>query len=479
MKLKELLRGIKYLDSKGDLNVDILSLSQNAQKESLGGLLFCYKGVKFDTHDFVNIFKEKGYVAIVVERFLEIDLPQILVKNTRKVMPKICDKFFNNVSKKLHFIAVTGTNGKTTTTSIIYQILNNAGTKSALIGTSGVLYDGKMLSPTLTTPDTVDFFYLLNDFIKSGIKYVVMEVSAHALSLDKLKGIKFDISIFTNITQDHLDFFRNMGNYSRAKLKLFTSHYTKFAILNTDDKYGYMFSHILNIPFTTYGIDAPAQNFAMDISCSLSGSRFLVNSMDTIFDISTPLICKFNVYNILGAITACLKIGIDADVVYKTIQSLSPISGRMNVYTLKNDAIAVIDYAHTPDGLEQAIKNLKSLSQGRIITLFGCGGDRDRLKRPKMGYIASILSDFVFVTSDNPRFEDPIQIIRNITDGIKGNNFTCITDRKECLNTALNSLNSGDILLIAGKGAEDYIDIKGQKKHYSDYDVLKSYLKRN
>lgn len=476
MNLSKIIRNIKYIDKRGDCDVEVLSLSQNAQKKCDRGLLFCYKGVKYDTHDYYQIFKDNGYVALVVERFLDIDLPQILVKNTRKVMNKMCNTFFLGVKDKLHFIGVTGTNGKTTTTSIIYQILSNAGEKVALIGTSGVFYADKALPPLLTTPDPVDLFYLLDDFYKNGIKYVVMEVSAHALSLDKLRGIKFEISLFTNITQDHLDYFSNMGNYSRAKLKLFSPLYSKYAIINTDDRYGYMFSHIVSIPFTTYGITSPAENFAMDISCDLSSTSFLAHCDDKIFDITTPLICKFNVYNILGAMTACLKLNVDSDVVFKTVKNLKSIAGRMNVYRLSRGGMAVIDYAHTPDGLEQVLSNLRCLTDGNIYTLFGCGGDRDRLKRAKMGKIASILSSHVFVTSDNPRYEEPEDIMENIIDGIEGDNFTAIVDRKECILRALNSINSGDVLLIAGKGAENYIDIKGKRLPYSDLDVLEPFI---
>ena len=478
MKLSSIIKNVKVTKIIGNIDVEIDTLSQSAQKEVNNGLLFCYKGVKYDTHDFASTFKANGYVALIVEREVNIDLPQVVVKSTRKVMTKMCNNFFHNESKKLHFIGVTGTNGKTTTTSIIYQILSNADKRTALVGTSGVFYLDVSLPPSLTTPDTVDFFYLIDTFYKAGIEYVVMEVSAHALSLSKLSGIKFDVSIFTNITQDHLDYFGNMGNYSRAKLKLFSRSYSKFAIINTDDRYGYMFSHILSIPFTTYGISSPAQNFDMDITCNIDGTHFLVNSMDTIFDITTPIICHFNVYNILASITTCLYLGIDSDIIYKTISHLNKIKGRMNVYALDNGAYAVIDYAHTPDGLEQALKSLRPITSGRLISLFGCGGDRDRLKRPKMGYIASMLSDFVYVTTDNPRTENRDQIIAQIVDGMRGNNFTTEPDRETAIHAALDFIKSGDTLLIAGKGCEDYIDIGGHKIPYSDEQVLKEYIER-
>lgn len=477
MKLSQLIKHIKYVSHKGDLDIEITSLSQDAKRCNKDCLLFCYKGVKFDTHDFVEQIKQTNFACLVVERYIDIDVPQILVKNTRNVMPKICNTFFGNVLKKLKFVGVTGTNGKTTTTSIIYQMLSNAGHKVALVGTNGIKYDGKSFCSSLTTPDTIDLFYHFADMAKCKVEYVVMEVSAHALDLNKVKGIKFDVSIFTNLTQDHLDYFNNMGSYARCKLKLFQKNYSKYAIINTDDNYGRLFSRVISIPHTTYGIDDVADNFAIDINMSLSSTTFVANVLDNIFDIKTHLLCKFNVYNILASMICAIHLGVDNDVIYKTLLTLDHVDGRMNKYVLTNGAVAIIDYAHTPDGLEQVLTSLRNITNGRIITIFGCGGDRDRLKRPKMARVVSTYSDYSVVTSDNPRNEDISKIISNILDGMVGNRYVVEQDRKKAIAKGFELSNKGDVILIAGKGVENYIDIKGQKIPYSDYDSIKSFLK--
>ena len=477
MKLLDLIKNIAYIDSKGDLEIEITSLTQDATKQNIGALLFCYKGVKFDTHDYASTFASLGFCALIVEKFVDSPLPQILVKNTRNIMPKVCEVFFGKPSKKLKFIGVTGTNGKTTTTNLIYHFLTFSGKKCALIGTNGTKYLDTFLPSRLTTPDTVDLFYMLDTFVKSGVEYVVMEVSAHALDLKKLKGIHFDVAIFSNLTQDHLDYFGNMGNYAKCKLKFFQKSYSKYAIINTDDKYGRLFSKLLTIPFTTYGIKDVADNFAIDINYSLSGTSFVANIYDNVFDLKVPLLCEFNVYNILSSMLCAKYLGIENDVLYKAVLCAPKVDGRMNVYPLKNSSIAVIDYAHTPDGLENVLKGLFLLPRKRIITIFGCGGDRDRLKRPKMGQVASLYSDYIILTSDNPRTESPNAIISNILDGVKTKNYQVIVDRKSAIDYAYSISGPSDIILIAGKGAEDYIEINGQRKIYSDYESILPYIK--
>ena len=476
MKLKDLIKKLSYLSTKGSLDVEVTDLSQSLNKKGKNTLLFCYKGAVHDTHDFCKELKSGDYACLVVERFLDLPITQILVKNTRNIMPKVCNTFFGNVTKKLKFIGITGTNGKTTTSSLVYNILQNANMPCALVGTNGIKYAGKFFEPHLTSPDTVDFFYYLYDMALCGIKYVVMEVSAHALFLNKYKGVHFDISLFTNLTQDHLDFFCSMGEYAKAKLKLLQKPFSKFAIINIDDRYGEMFSHIIKKPFTTFGLHNPSDNFAMDINYSFSSTHFIANVFDNVFEINTPLICEFNVYNTLGAMCIAKKLGVDNDIIFKTISNPDSILGRMNVYKLKNGAYAIIDYAHTPDGMEKVLSSIKNIAKKRIITLFGCGGDRDRLKRPKMGKIASALSDYVFVTSDNPRLESPSKIIANICDGITLKNYEVEENRTLAIQKAVQFSQSGDIILILGKGEENYIDINGTKIPYSDRESISPFI---
>lgn len=477
MKLKDLIKKIKVLDYKGNLETEIYALSQKATDKKEKYLLFCYKGVNFDSHDFVNNARANGCVALIVEHFIEdCDLTQILVKNTRNIMPIVCKTFFSNVQKKLKIIGVTGTNGKTTTSTLLYEILSLK-YRTALIGTNGVFYNDKKLNFNMTTPDTVDLFYLLDDFVKSNIEVVVMEVSAHAIDLKKIKGLRFEYGIFTNLSQDHLDYFKTMGKYALCKLKFLNKTYCKNCIINTDDSYGEMFAKICNSKVYTYGIDNPCQNFAININMNISGSNFFVNVFDSVFEIKTNFVCRFNIYNVLAVIICARLLGIDEKKIKSCLSKIKRIDGRLNIYKLKNNSVAIIDYAHTPDGLEKILICLKKICQSRLIVVFGCGGDRDRLKRPKMGRIVSLYADFMFITNDNPRSEDENKIVQNILSGIEKNNFKIILDRKEAILQAYNFSKKNDIILIAGKGAEEYQEIKGIKYAFNDKQVLDDLIK--
>ena len=477
MILKELLKGIKYLDVRGSIDVEIKGLSQKIDNVQEGFLFFCFKGVNNDGHDFINLAQDKGAVALIVEKFVQSPLPQILVKKTRNIMPKICNNFFGNIKEKLKFIGVTGTNGKTTTTHIIYNILNKSGKKAGLIGTNGVFFGKKKLPLNLTTPDTVELFYILNDMNTSSIEYVVMEVSAHAIALNKLKGLKFEVGLFTNLTQDHLDYFKTMHNYALAKLKFLNKSYCKHIILNTDDDYGKLFKKLINANMTTFALDNPADCFAIDINLNLHNTSFVANVKDDILIINSPLPCLFNVYNLLGAIICCKELGINNNSIISSIKELSLIEGRMNAYKLSCQATAIIDFAHTPDGLEKVLLNLKDIKEaGNIITVFGCGGNRDKLKRSKMGEVASIYSDKIILTNDNPRYEKPQDIINDIIKGIKNKPFEVEINRKKAIEKAIEQAKPNDIILIAGKGAENYQEINGIKHKYNDKNVLKKYL---
>lgn len=480
MKLEKLVKNLKIIKTKGNLSVEILSLSQKVEKCKENSLFFCYKGVNFDAHDYALQAQKNGAVALVVERFLDIDLPQILVKNTRTFMAKVCNIFYRKDIKNLKFVGITGTNGKTTTATLIYNILVSSGKNVGLIGTNGVCFADKKINSSLTTPDIVDLFELLTQMKDNGIEYVVMEVSAHAIDLKKIEGIKFEVGVFSNLTQDHLDYFKTMHNYALTKLKFLQKKYCKNVIINTDDDYGKLFMKLSNSNKFSCGIKDPAQNFAMDIKTSFYGTKCLINVFDSVLEVTSNLIGIFNVYNILSA-CACAKIlGVDLDFIYKGILNTKQVDGRMNYYFLKNGSIVVIDYAHTPDGLQKVLETLNNLKQNkRIITVFGCGGNRDKQKRPLMGQIACLLSDQVIVTSDNPRWEDKMQIIKDITKGISLKNFVVEEDRKKAIQKAIEISKNGDIILIAGKGAEDYQEVNGIKNHFSDYEQLTKYVRHN
>ena len=439
MLLSELIKKIKVVEVRGNINIQVKGLSQKIDLVKKGDLFFCYKGVNNNGHDFAYKAKQNGAVALIVEKFVEVDLPQILVKNTRKIMPVVCNIFFYDVLKYLYLIGVTGTNGKTTSTTIIYDLLNTNGYKVGLIGTNGIKFLNRKINSNLTTPDTVELFYIFSKMKNAGVKYVVMEVSAHAIALNKLLGIKFEVGALTNISQDHLDFFKNMTTYAKCKLKFLNKNYCKNIFINVDDKKGQLFSKIINTNTITYGLENPSKCFAIDIKYNLESTTFLANVFDDVLIVKSRLSCKFNVYNLLLAISIVKFIGLDKNQILNGIKNLSIVNGRMNLYKLKSGAVAIIDFAHTPDGLKNVLENLREINKNnKITTIFGCGGNRDKLKRSKMGNIASTLSDKVILTSDNPRNENPLKIINDIKKGINKNNYLIVENRIAAIEKVIN-----------------------------------------
>lgn len=479
MLLNKIIKSVKNLKIKGEIeNVEIYNLAQKIEKVKDGSLFFCFKGVNFDGHKCAKKAEKMGAKALIVERFVEeVSIPQILVKNSRKIMVKICNNFFNNILQKIKFIGITGTNGKTTTSHMIYNILNENGYKVGLIGTNGVKYFNKSKKTNLTTPDTIDLFYLLNEMQISGVKYVCMEVSAHALSLNKLYGIKFDVACFTNLTQDHLDFYSSMHKYFLAKLSLFSKKYSKVCFVNVDDKYGQILAKLKRVKTITYGVDNIADCFALNIKLNKNNSSFVCNIFDNVLKVCSPFVCKFNIYNLLLALCVCKYLGLTNFQLLQAINKLNQVDGRMNFYTLKNNAVAIIDFAHTPDGLKKVLENLNQIKgKGKIITVFGCGGNRDKTKRKVMGEIASCLSDKVYLTTDNPRNEKPEEIIKDILEGVKNKNAEVVVNRENAIIKAIKQSKGEDIVLIAGKGSEDYQEINNKKIKYCDKSVLNNYL---
>ena len=477
MKLANLIKNQKgIIATKGNLEIDIKSLSQKAVKKVEDGLFFCINGVNFDGHNFYKSAIQNGCVALVVDRWLDTPQPQILVQNVRDFVPLLCKKFFRNVQNKLKLIGVTGTNGKTTTSNLVYQILKNDDIKAGLIGTNGIEFESTNLPNSMTTPDTIDLFYLFNEMYKNGVTHIVMEVSAHALFLNKLLGLKFDIGIFTNFSQDHLDFFKSMQNYANAKCLFFDKKLCKNAVINIDDDLGKTISQKTNCNLFTYGILSPATNFAMDIVDKREGASFLLNIFDNVFDIKSNLCCVFNVYNMLASAVCAKILGVSNDAIFKTFSNVKNIDGRMNFYALKNGATVVIDYAHTPESLKSVLISLRKYTTNRIISVFGCGGDRDQDKREKMGEIASQFADFTFLTSDNPRNESPKKIIFQIVKGFKKNNYIFCTNRKKAILKALKFSKKDDIILIAGKGHEKFQEIKGKKYDFDDFEIVKPFI---
>ncbi len=396
--------------------------------------------------------------------------------NPRRVFAIMEKKLHGSSCDKMKIIGVTGTNGKTTTTHLIYDILKGAGKKVGLIGTLGAKVDGEFKETGFTTPDPHILHPILQRMEKAGVEYVVMEVSAHALALEKMAGIKFSVAVLTNITQDHLDFFGNMENYESAKLKLFSLNQSRRGVVCADGVNMARFMRNCQIPVISYGLHCPCDVFAIDIKQTLEGSEFTCNCNDEIMLASTHLTGEFNVQNALAAISACSLLGIDINTIKRELKFAPPIEGRVNVI-VKDGKRVVIDYAHTPDGLEKVIQNVRALTSGKVITVFGCGGNRDVDKRPKMGRIASNLSDRVYLTSDNPRFEEPISIIKDIKNGIERDNYIIEPNRSEAIKKAFDEAREEDTIIIAGKGAEKYQEIAGKKLPYDDYSVVYDYFR--
>lgn len=469
MKLSKLLRNIKS-ENVNFVDVDIDNLMTNSQKTLNNALFFCYHGVKVDGHQYIDEAIKNGAVALVVEYKTDTNIPQIIVEDARKAMCIIAANFYDNPQDKLKIIGITGTNGKTSTTHILASILQKNGKKVGIIGTNGAYIDGQKYICSLTTPDPIELNSIFDNMLKKGIEYVVMEVSAHAIALNKIYNIDFIYGAITNITQDHIDFFETMDNYAIAKLS-FLNECPNIAI-NIDDKYCAEYSRARTAKQITYGQNG---------NVSFDKVKFYHNK--TIFDIvinnrrykiKTNLLGQFNIYNIMCAVAIADGIGVDCKDIIKGVKKVF-VEGRLNLVPGKVNV--AIDYAHTPDGLEKVLNSVKSFCKGRIITVFGCGGNRDTKKRKIMGEVVSKLSDVTIVTSDNPRYEDPDKIIDDIKVGINGDAFY-IVDRKNAIYKAMDIANKKDIVLICGKGAEDYQEINGVKYPFSDYDVVREYYKK-
>ncbi len=472
MKLYSL---IKNLNCRvlGNTVLEISGLYHQDTEVKEGGLFFCLRGTKVDGTNFVKSAIANGAVAVVSETELSLSLgvTQIIVKNAREFMSILSCRFFGNPADKLKIIGVTGTNGKTTITNLIANSLEFLGQRCAIIGTSGVIINGKIYDSGMTTPDPIELQKYFSKIVKSKIEYVCMEVSAHAIDLSKIAGFRFSQVIFTNLTEDHLDYFKTMEKYYLAKAKLFTKKYTDFAIINTDDEYGKRLYDSINLTKLSYAINNSSDLTAKNINSSNNGQSFVAGENE--YNIS--LLGRFNIYNSLAAILSLKSLGFSDEEVTRAIKNLQPVSGRFNTYII-NDVIVVIDYAHTPDGLKNVLLSCRELAGSKkVISVFGCGGNRETQKRQIMGEISSKNADLTIITSDNPRYESREKIAKDIEKGIDGGSYQIVLERSEAIKSALMFARSGDVVLIAGKGSEPYIDENGIKIPYSDKAEIEKY----
>lgn len=466
--LAKLLTGVDYTGAADFGEIKIKGVATDSRRVKEGDLFICIRGTNSDGHRYALEAQMLGAAAVVAEKSTESGLPTVIVTNSRQAYSKICQNFFKNPNLSLKIVTVVGTNGKTTTSYIAEHLLKSAGYKTGVIGTIGYKILDTAYEADLTTPDSFVLNRLLAKMVQAGVEIVIMEVSAHAIAQDRLFGIKSDISIFTNLSQDHLDYFGTFEAYSDTKLSFFTNGCTKSAIVNTDDGLGGKIFKSVKMPIISYGIDEPSDVFAIDIRRTDKGSSFVINLFDEIYEMSTPLYGKHNVYNVLAAVTLAKLLKVPTPLIAESLQKLPRISGRFNIFLYKNAKI-VVDFAHTPDGLRNLLIASRPLAKGKLVLVFGCGGNRDAGKRRIMGDIASRLADTVIVTEDNSRNEETRDIIAEIMKGIKSVvNVFKIENRREAIRYAAGLLGDGDLLVIAGKGAEEYIEKKGRRVKFSD-----------
>ncbi len=474
MKLVKLLEEIEYSGVVMDSEISFLTCDSRQVKK--GCVFACLKGVNCDGHDYALQASQFGASAILVERDMGV-ANQIVVANTHAAYAKMCANFYGNPAKKLKFIGVTGTNGKTTVTNILKHILSMENKKVGLIGTIQNEIGDTIIKTDKTTPNHLEYQKLLKDMVDGGCEYVVMEVSSHALEQHRIADTKFEVGVFTNLSQDHLDYHETMENYYEAKKKLFDV--SKMAVICVDDEYGKRLAKEVSCSAVTFSVDSDDSSYrASEISINASGVKYkLTGDNDSEFIcFSTP--GMFSVHNSMAAAIVGFLLGFNEKNVVNDIAKCKPVKGRSENIPTNRDFYVICDYAHSPDGLKNILDSINSYSNGRVVTLFGCGGDRDKTKRPIMGEVAAKNSDFLIVTSDNPRTEDPDSIIEDIIVGVEKEKkpYVKITDRKEAIKYALENAKKDDIILLAGKGHEDYQIIGTKKIDMDERDIVKEIL---
>jgi UDP-N-acetylmuramoyl-L-alanyl-D-glutamate--2,6-diaminopimelate ligase len=462
---------------------EVKGLTYDSRKVQEGYIFFAIKGFKQDGNKYIGSALSSGAKAVLTEQEPPEGSRNIYrVEAIRKQMALLSGAFYGNPSGKIKLIGVTGTNGKTTVTHLIKAGLEEAGYKAGMMGTIDYHVGGKKITSSLTTPDSIEINMMLKDMVDEGLDYCVMEVSSIALVLDRVFGLKYDTAVFTNLSSEHLDLHETMENYFAAKKILFDNLDEKSsAVTNKDDFYGAAIVNDTKAQKIFYSINNDSAVMAQSYKLNMDGSEFRVHLSEGSYDVRTNLTGKFNIYNILAAISALRCSGAAMDIILKAMQNVQPVSGRFNRIKLPNGAYAIVDYSHTSDSLKNAIEAAIEIineqeKRGRIITIFGCGGDRDKTKRPVMGNVATQLSDWTIITSDNPRSEEPMAIIDEILEGVetKGN-YEIEPDREKAIKRGIEVSEEGDLILICGKGHETYQEIKGVKSHFDDKEMVEKY----
>lgn len=489
MLLSQLIEPLPEKRVTGSANPEIKAVAYDSRRVDPGALFACIRGEKFDGHDFIGEAISRRASAILIDRIDCLhascnSVPFVIVPNVRQALPILANQFFGYPSRRLKLIGITGTNGKTTTTYLVESMLRQAGLATGVIGTLGARIRGKTIPTERTTPEAVDLQALLAHMADEGVAAVAMEVSSHALAMHRTDGCEFDIGVFTNLTQDHLDFHQTFEHYLETKIKLFrdypqASNKAFTGVVNIDDPNGKRFVDATCGKVITYGMREKADVRASNVHATAKGISFCAALPTGEFEVALKLGGLFNVYNSLAAISVGVALDLSIEQIKAGIQSIPPVAGRFEAVDCGQPFSVIVDYAHTPDGLENVLRSARELTAGRLIVVFGCGGDRDRAKRPIMGRIGSEMADICIITSDNPRSEPPDQIAQEILGGISPENMDRVKidlDRRQAIKLALEVASPGDIVVIAGKGHETYQIFKDKTIPFDDRQVVREIL---
>lgn len=477
MEISELLKDVEIIETKGNTAVTIEEITNDSRKVKSNWLFIAVRGVNVDGHDFIQQVTEQGASAIVCEampKAINENLLYVVVKNSAIALGQIASNWYGRPSENLKLIGITGTNGKTTTVTLLHRMLTKLGFKAGLLSTVRNIVGDREVEATQTTPDPIQLHRLLSEMVGIGCDYCFMEVSSHAAHQHRIAGLKFAGAIFSNLTQDHLDYHKTFADYRDAKKMFFDNlSANAFALVNVDDRNGMFMLQNCKANKYTYSLQNMADFRCKVIESSFSGMQLDIDGNE----VWTPFVGRFNAYNLLAVYSVARILGFEAQETLTIISTLGAVDGRFQCQRSKSGKVAIVDYAHTPDAIENVLTAIKAVTEGahQIITVTGAGGNRDKTKRPIMAAIAAEMSDKVILTSDNPRYEEPTEIIADMAKGVENqlSKVLCITDRAEAIKTACMLAQPGDVILIAGKGHETYQEVKGVKHHFDDREIVK------
>ncbi|GGE68479.1 UDP-N-acetylmuramoyl-L-alanyl-D-glutamate--2,6-diaminopimelate ligase [Priestia taiwanensis] len=486
MRIQELASLLATATVVGDGHTKVTGIQMDSRKIQQGDLFVCIGGIDGfleDRHQYAEVAVKAGAAGLVVERDVDVDVPKIFVRDARHALALFSAHVYNHPSKELGVIGITGTNGKTTTAYLLEKMMADGGFQTGIMGSIEMKIGKDVLPTDINTQEPPTLQRSLRKMVDVGTDYCMMEVTSQGLDMGRVKGVQFKTAVFTNLTQDHLDYHETFEAYRAAKGLFFSRLGNMFseqtyAVLNADDSAWRYFAEQTIAEVITYGIHNEADVRATNIEVTAKGLRFDVSTFKGDATITMPMLGTFNIYNALGAIATALLEGISLQTIQQSLASVQPVRGRMEVVEAGQDFTVIVDYAHTPDALENTLSTIKEFATGKIITVFGCGGNRDKSKRPLMGRIAGLYSDEILITSDNPRDEDPLEILHNIEQGIEGEHlsYALIVDRKDAIEQALKQAQLGDVVVIAGKGHETYQLINGKTIHFDDREIVRHVL---